>query len=362
MPVPCQLAWHRLMEFPNSLVGCAYRGGYMCRDWELRVTSRCAAQDLGAAGAEDFSKLARHDMVKALIRERSTKATGTREITPLTSGRTVYRLANGELRGGTWYDEVHGVIWLLVAGRHRSGDPEDPFQVCKRLDREGRLFPSRIDYDQLERDRAERVAVAVAIEAPLLLRRARIAQAPVRARLGGAHGVEVELETGQDGLEFTTLAIRVRQFDLRLVQVVLAAFHGPNDWDEAVGEMPSRPLDPDEIAFRHLHEAPGRSPVEDDDDLWRRQTLISIRRAVDRHNGEACPVPAREIWLHPAQYKRLQIEELWGFPVVSHSRARENFVRIDCEGSAHTIEEELAAHLAGKRRGNLAGDGGASAA
>lgn len=336
------------MEFPESLVDCTYRGSYICRAWELRVTQRCLAEDLGTGGVQEFSEIASIEIVKAFVRERSDKTKGARQITPLTNGKRVWRLANGEFRGGTWHDEENGVIWLLAAGRHRSGEPDDPFQVCKELDREGDLLPTKEDYERLQRDRAARVAVAVAIEAPLLLRKARISRAPVKAVLGGAHGVEVELETGEDGLEFTTLAIRAAKFDIRLVQAILAAFHGADDWEYLISEMPSRQLEPDEMAFRHLHEAPANPPQPDEDDGWRRQTLISVRRAVDQHNADECDLPGREIRLHPAQHARLQIPELWGFSVVSHPTAREGHVRIDCEGSAHNIEQELAEHLAGK--------------
>jgi hypothetical protein len=77
---------------------------------------------------------------------------------------------------------------------------------------------------------------------------------------------------------------------------------------------------------------------------FRLLNLVAMRRALDHHNSQGCPVPARAIRLHPMDHELLGWNVLWGLPVVPDDTVRVKSVRIDCEGSAHDIERELKAY------------------
>jgi hypothetical protein len=74
------------------------------------------------------------------------------------------------------------------------------------------------------------------------------------------------------------------------------------------------------------------------------QNLIKIRVGIDRHN-EACPETAKAILLNPVDHRLLGFSSLWGIAVLADSSVPVKRVRIDCDGSAVRIEEELADFL-----------------
>jgi len=45
--------------------------------------------------------------------------------------------------------------------------------------------------------------------------------------------------------------------------------------------------------------------------------------------------------MHPIEYAKLGVEELWGLPICADGRVRLGRFRIDCEGSAWHLEDEL---------------------
>lgn len=238
---------------PPALVGKTDRGSFICSDWELRVTNRCVEQDLDRPAGAAFEELQNHEIVKALISDRSDRTENTRQVSPLTSGQPIWVLSRGhDHRGGTFFDEQERVVWLVAYRRHRSGSEDDFFPYCKELDRKERLLPTVQDYERLLRDRDGRIVRSIVIEAPLILKDARRQGTERRAMLGGKHGACIAIETVDD-LEAITIAFRVSTIDYDLVPIVLAAFHdGP--W-ESGDRMPSRRLAPDEIAFIHIHES-----------------------------------------------------------------------------------------------------------
>jgi hypothetical protein len=75
-----------------------------------------------------------------------------------------------------------------------------------------------------------------------------------------------------------------------------------------------------------------------------RKNVEVIRAALDDHNAN-CPVPARAILLHPSEHAKLDVPDLWGKPVLADERVRLGFFRVDCDGSAWEIENELALHI-----------------
>ncbi len=70
------------------------------------------------------------------------------------------------------------------------------------------------------------------------------------------------------------------------------------------------------------------------------KNLAAIRAALDQHN-ESCPVAANAILLNPVDHELIGWDELWGLPVLSDERVPTKRVRIQCDGSAFGIEEEV---------------------
>jgi len=71
------------------------------------------------------------------------------------------------------------------------------------------------------------------------------------------------------------------------------------------------------------------------------EMLAFIRRGLDHHNA-TCPMPAQAILLNPGNHELFGWDELWGVPVVADDRVAPKRFRIQCDGSAFGIEEEVA--------------------
>ena len=69
--------------------------------------------------------------------------------------------------------------------------------------------------------------------------------------------------------------------------------------------------------------------------------LAFIRAGLDHHNA-TCPMPAKAILLNPANHELFGWDDLWGIPVLPDDRVKPKRFRIDCDGSAFGIEEEVA--------------------
>jgi hypothetical protein len=240
--------------FPPGLVGQTHLGAHVCEAWELRVTARCLREDLNVRRAVvAFDDLRHHDIVKALVRERSKQSQGRSVVSGLTCKVAISVLRHGDdHRGGTLYDQDQHVVWLVAYGWHRSGHPKDFFPYCRALDAKGRLLPTQRDYERLIEERALRFAYCVRIEAPLTLRTARAEAQEQRVMLGGEFGACISVEVAGD-VEETTVAMAVETVPWDYIELILTSFHATPDW-MPVDRMPSRPLDPGEIAFSHLHE------------------------------------------------------------------------------------------------------------
>src|SRR5438874_614878 len=113
----------------------------------LRVTRRCLVDDL-EFGASDLDRpleelAARHQMVRAFVERRSQSPVGQETIQGLTSRIVAYSLHSGEDRGITWHHVAAGIVWLLAAHFHRSGNADDAYPYFRRLDARGALLPTR---------------------------------------------------------------------------------------------------------------------------------------------------------------------------------------------------------------------------
>lgn len=228
---------------------------HLCDAYELRITRRCLEEDLDYYGDAPFEDLAGKEIVKALIGRRADSPVDTREVTPLNSGKRVYRLAYGERhRGATWYDERHGVVWLLAYAQHRFEGRGDAFPYFKDLDEKGRLLPAATDYEALLRERDRRFTASIATDAEQLLREARAnPEREVVGQLGGAVEVTIVVAT-VESLEEVHVAIQAVGLPKEHLLLALGSFFGDRDFDEieSAVEMPNRPLAPGELAFKGL--------------------------------------------------------------------------------------------------------------
>lgn len=217
---------------------------------ELRITERCLTEDLRRGPDAHLEDIQNHEIIRALVRERRDKDIG-RPLTGLTTQLPVGVLAHGhDHRGATWFDEQHGVVWLMAYRLHRSGQPDDFFPLVQELDAQDQLFPTETDYERLELDRADRFVKSVLIESQQLLKAGRATpEVEVSRELGGAYAVAVTVEVADD-LESITVA-----FDLRTLRIpehklaILAALVPAGGWVE-VDRMPSRALEHTEQAYQ----------------------------------------------------------------------------------------------------------------
>lgn len=221
-------------------------------DRELRVTQRCLIEDLEGRKDSTLESVSKHPIVRAFLRERRTKTTGTRQVGRLSSGKEIWVLTQAHRhRGGTWFEVKRGIVWLVAGGHHESGSKDDFFPYCRRLDQEGRLAPSKNDYSTLFLAQKERLAARILIDAPLLRKRARDSEGEVSGQIGGKFGVKVAIEVA-DEIEEISVAFDLRTLeDPRSMWAILAAVEADGEW-ELTDKMPSRPLEHYESAFSHM--------------------------------------------------------------------------------------------------------------
>jgi hypothetical protein len=74
------------------------------------------------------------------------------------------------------------------------------------------------------------------------------------------------------------------------------------------------------------------------------EMLAHVRRGLD-HHAKTCPLAPRAILLNPGNFELFGWEELWGVPVLPDDRVAPKRFRIDCDGSAFGIEEEVAQEI-----------------
>lgn len=240
---------------PPQKSGVALGSAHVCDAYELRITRRCLEDDLDYYGENPFEELENHEIVKALVKRRSDGPTDTREVAPLSSGKHVFRLAYGDRhRGATWYDERHGVVWLLGYAQHEFENRGDAFPYFKELDAEGRLLPGPIDYEKLLRERDKRLSSEVGVDAERLLREARATPGrEVVGMLGGAVEVTVAV-TVVDPLSELHVAVQMADVAKEHFVLALAALFEGRDLEEieTAQAMPERPLRQGELGFRAL--------------------------------------------------------------------------------------------------------------
>jgi hypothetical protein len=71
------------------------------------------------------------------------------------------------------------------------------------------------------------------------------------------------------------------------------------------------------------------------------EMLAFIRAGLDHHNA-TCPLAPKAILLNPGNFELFGWDDLWGIPVLPDDRVAPKRFRIDCDGSAFGIEDEIA--------------------
>ncbi|MGI8414314.1 MAG: hypothetical protein ACR2QA_17835 [Solirubrobacteraceae bacterium] len=241
----------------SGIVNISFGSAYLCAEYELRVTRRCLDEDLQNATSAPFDDLKKHEIIKALIKRRRDGPDDTKMVSPLPGGLEVYRLAYGDRhRGATWYDEDNRVVWLVAYAQHEFEAAGDAFPYFKQLCGDGRLLPDEVDYQALFADRSSRFAGVARHDATLLLAAARADPGTEqRGFVGGEVGVGIAVEIVETLTE-TYLAIKIHGLGTETLPILLAAFFPEYDFAdiESTNELPSRPLDSDELGFRALSE------------------------------------------------------------------------------------------------------------
>lgn len=196
-------------------------------------------------GATFEELAARHPIVRAFKRERRAATAGPDTLGPAGGERslTVLRHSN-DWRGVTWHDPDATVVWLCASGWHRSGHPDDAFQLFTRLKDEGRIWPTSEDYDALAADRTEQFAAFVIDDAPRLLAMAR-AEPEVEQMLAiGQEPVALVVHVVET-LEETFVAVSVQNISMQMYQLLLVALYPERsfkDW-RVEQRLPTRDLD-----------------------------------------------------------------------------------------------------------------------
>ncbi|MCA1706320.1 MAG: hypothetical protein LC808_24865 [Actinobacteria bacterium] len=209
----------------------------------LRVTARCLRDDLGVSelplerAVEDID----NELVRAFIDKRGASPVGREKVQPLNSRIEVYSLHAGRWRGATWHDRKNGVVWLLGAKMHRSGDRDDSYPYFKNLDAGRRLVPVQEDYEAFFRFVEPTFVRALETEAPLLL--SKSSENPgetVRGTIGHTVDVRLRIEPLDYELEIVVLEVGM---DLRAgglrppaewLVLLLAAFF---PWEGDLGDV-----------------------------------------------------------------------------------------------------------------------------
>lgn len=248
------------MNRPPSLIGTTASGAYICKDWELRITARCLDEDLNAEPGADLETVRGLEIVKAMIAAHEERAFTGRTVSPLTCGQDIWVLTYGHNhRGGTFYDEAGQVIWLVAYHRHRAREHDDFFPYCTEIDREKRLLPTKEDYERMFEDRDRRFVDAVVYEAPLIVRKAEQTDGEYRCTVGGSLGAGLSIEIDNE-LEARAMTVAFAATDIETFeqgQLLLSALH-PGQWEMA-SAMPSRDLEPSEVAFTIIHSPSGEA-------------------------------------------------------------------------------------------------------
>jgi hypothetical protein len=228
--------------------------------WILRVTRRCLLEDLevdeGDLEAPLHELAQRSQIIRAFIQQRSQLPTGQETIQGLTSRIIAYSLHAGQFRGITWHQEAAGVVWLLAARFHRSGQRDDAYPYFQELDANGQLLPTRDDFTALGRKQANTLARSLLTDIPPLRRQVESQPGTVvQGVVGGRIRVRLLKEAGDRPMLTVAISQRLLPGEMLLPSdwlITLAAAFFPElaaDQLAVAFDLGGRPLTFDEVAF-----------------------------------------------------------------------------------------------------------------
>jgi hypothetical protein len=196
-------------------------GSSVLLDYDLRITERCASQDLRLP-VESLGQPVRDfpagsgpvaELIDAFIEKRSQSPAGESTMERLATGRipiSILRRGN-RLRALTWHDREHRVVWLVAAHLlHRSGEKADSYSYFRSLGIED-LLPSETDYQRLLGERAIAEADALFDGVPRLMREA--AENRNREISGSVGRVPISMVMTDDVPPLLHLAVSARWTD-----------------------------------------------------------------------------------------------------------------------------------------------------
>lgn len=135
------------------------------------------------------------------------------------------------------------MVWLVATGHHRSGAPDDAFQLFQKLREEGLLYPEENDFEDLLSDRGDEFVERARVQIPDLLEEARLNR-----------DIEVTLEVGSEPVScvvhvvetieerYFSVSGNVGPSGLLVLQVLFAPDRNYDEW-RSEGRLPTRDLD-----------------------------------------------------------------------------------------------------------------------
>lgn len=162
---------------------------------------------------------------------------------------------SNDWRGVTWHDPDATVVWLCASGWHRSGQPDDAFQLFAQLKDAGRIWSTAEDYEALAADRTEQFAAFVIDDAPRLLAMARAEPEVEHVLAIGQEPVALVVHVVET-LEETFVAVSVQNISMEMCQILQVALYPERSFkDLASRAAPTYPR-PRLRAIRGLHVDP----------------------------------------------------------------------------------------------------------
>lgn len=225
----------------------------------LEATCRCLREDLGFQEADcqrPLEELRNHQVVADFLDKRRLSPVGQEVIRALAPKLIAYSLHSGRSRGATWFQEKAAVVWLLAAGLHREGSAEDAYEHFVRLQRAGRLLPTREDIARVVGRRARTFAASLLEEAPRLRSAALATRGDVQeGLLGGRVRIRIVCEPSDPALLSVAVSTKLEPGEMALppawlVQVLAAVFpHSDIENISYTDELANQRLRRDEIGF-----------------------------------------------------------------------------------------------------------------
>ena len=221
-------------------------GGCLLSDYELRITRRCLVDDLQIADGSSFEEAAGHPIVHALVAKRSDNPVGPKTVGPAAGSNTLYHLGTGHVhRGATWFDPEHKIVWLCAYGKHRSGTPDDAFQLFRQLIDSEAIYPTEEDYMRVTYDRESRFFALASDQADAIRQTAieepgQLFETLLGHPLGRCVSLRILAADVAGDICELTIAFSPAGMNSREIASVVEAFHPAAGWEptDSIGGDP----------------------------------------------------------------------------------------------------------------------------